>query len=99
MLSEPIITPQSAAATQDIDLSNYENVTITGSNIAGAEYVDIFLVDSYGTPITALSWDARAHAIDSTNGAVAVSGGYYRITKSATASASAAVCFSPIKSY
>lgn len=100
MATEPLIAPTDAEATATLDTSAYPYVTIMASNIASTEYVDVNIVDNYGSVITPLVWDSRSHAIDDTNAAVTVQGGpTLSITKSATASASAAVCWSPSKFY
>lgn len=96
MATVTLIPATMAGATANLSTANYPAVTVMATNLDTGEYVDIGLLSPDGTTVTPLSWDARAHALDDTNGAVNVPGGAdYVITLSATAVASM-VSFSPV---
>lgn len=99
-MSNPLIAPQTAEASELLPTASYPYVTVTCSNLAGAETCTIVVVDSYGAEVPAGTWDARATAMDADVGAVTIQGGpTYKITKSVTASADSSVCWSPCKMY
>ena len=100
MSTNPIIAPQTAADTQDLDTSAYPYITVTASNLATTETVTVSIVDSYGTATPASTWDGSDPALTATVGSITLQGGpTYRFAKSVTASASSSVCWSPGKFY